>query len=85
MQGYSQIIGILEASPIFQWMWKSFVHGRHKLFFWLLLHGRLNTRNLLKRKNMNLQDYNYVLCSRREEEDLMHLLLSDLSVNGVGG
>jgi hypothetical protein len=34
---------------------------------------------------MNLQDYNYVLCSRREEEDLMHLLLSDLSVNGVGG
>jgi hypothetical protein len=67
------IIGINDASPIFQWMWKSCVLRGHKFFFWLLLNNRLNTRNLLKRKNMDLQDYNCVLCTRKVEEDLMHL------------
>uniref|UniRef100_A0A0A8ZD98 Reverse transcriptase zinc-binding domain-containing protein n=1 Tax=Arundo donax TaxID=35708 RepID=A0A0A8ZD98_ARUDO len=32
-------------------MWKSCAQGKHKFFFWLLLKDRLNTRNLLKRKN----------------------------------
>jgi hypothetical protein len=67
------IIGINDASPIFQWMWKSCVLRGHKFFFWILLNDRLNTRNLLKRKNMDLQDYNCILCTRKVEEDLMHL------------
>jgi hypothetical protein len=62
-KGYLQIIGINDTSPIFQWMWKTCARGRHKFFFWLLLNDRLNTRNLLKRQNMDLQDYNCVLCS----------------------
>jgi hypothetical protein len=77
-KGYLQIIGIFDASPIFQWMWKSCVRGYNNFFFWLLLHARLNTRNLLKRKNMDLPDYNCVLFSRREEEDLMHLFFECL-------
>jgi hypothetical protein len=72
-KGYLQIIGINDVSPIFQWMWKSCVMGRHKIFFWLLLRGRLNTRELLKRKNMELDDYNCVLCREGVEESLMHL------------
>jgi hypothetical protein len=44
-------------------------------FFWLLLHDRLNTRELLRRKNMDLQDYSCVLCTRNIEEDVLHLFL----------
>jgi len=36
---------------------------------------RLSTRELLKRKNMELQDYNCVLCNNRTEESLLHLML----------
>jgi hypothetical protein len=49
-KAYLQIIGINNASPIFKWMWKSCLRGKHKFFFWLLLHDRLNTRELLKKK-----------------------------------
>jgi hypothetical protein len=73
-KAYHQIIGINDASPIFKWMWKSCVMGKHKFFFWLLLHNRLNTRELLKRKNMELQDYTCVLCNGSIEENLLHLL-----------
>jgi hypothetical protein len=31
--------------------------GRHNFFFWLLHQERLNTRDLLQRKNMDLQSY----------------------------
>jgi hypothetical protein len=49
-KAYLQTIGINDASPIFQWMWKSCVMDKHKFFFWLLLRDRLNTRGLLRRK-----------------------------------
>lgn len=37
------------------------VRIRGKFFFWLLIQDRLSTRNLLKRKNMFLEDYSCVL------------------------
>ena len=43
------------------------------MFFWLLLHDRVNTRNLLQRKSMLLKDYNCVLCSDNTEETQVHL------------
>jgi hypothetical protein len=54
-------------------MWKSCVMRKHKFFFWLLLRDQLNTRELLKRKIMDMEDYNCVLCRQRVEESLMHL------------
>jgi hypothetical protein len=72
-KAYLQIIGMNHASPIFKWMWKSCAHGKHKFFLWLLLSDRLNTRQLLKWKNMELQDYICVLCSTNSEESLLHL------------
>jgi hypothetical protein len=32
-KAYLQIIGINDASPIFKWMWKSSIMGKHKFFF----------------------------------------------------
>jgi hypothetical protein len=42
-------------------------------FFWLLLHDRLNTKNLLGRKQMHLTCYNCATLECNQEETLMHL------------
>jgi hypothetical protein len=42
-------------------------------FFWLLLKDRLNTGNLLRRKNKALEDYNCAICNRGTEETSFHL------------
>jgi hypothetical protein len=53
---------------------KSCARGKHKFFFWFLLRDRLNTRNLLRRKKMCLDDNSCVLCSTHNEEDIMQIL-----------
>jgi hypothetical protein len=77
-KAYLPIIGVSLVSPIFQWMCKSCGRGKHKFFFLFLLKDRLNTRELLKRKNMVLPDYNCFLCSLGVEEILIHLLFECL-------
>ena len=41
----------------------------------LAIKDRLSTRGLLKRRNMKLESYNYVLCHLDTEESLNHLFL----------
>jgi hypothetical protein len=48
---------------------------KHKVFFWLLLKERLSTRNILNRKNLHLDSYNFVLCLQSTEETCQHLFL----------
>jgi len=71
-KAYKSMLVHSEASPLFSWLWASDNLGKHK-FFLLLLRDRLNTRNLLRRKNMHLDEYNCVLCSTGEEETCFHL------------
>jgi hypothetical protein len=54
-------------------LWKTACRLRHKIFFGLLLHDRLSTRNMLTRKNMFLEDYNCALCRDATEETNIHL------------
>ena len=61
------------VSPLFSWLWVSNNLGKHKFFFWLLIRDRLNTRNLLRWKNRELEDYNCVLCNEGHEETSFHL------------
>jgi hypothetical protein len=35
---------------------------KHKIFFWLLLNDRINTKDLLQRKNYNLDSYTCDMC-----------------------
>ena len=72
-KAYKLLIGTEQASPLFPWLWPSSNLGKHKFFFRLLLRDRLNTRNLLRRKNMHLDDYNCVLCNAGHEETSFHL------------
>ena len=49
-KAYKVMIGYQPVLPHFFWIWNSSCQSKHKIFFWLLLHDRLNTRNLLRRK-----------------------------------
>jgi hypothetical protein len=46
---------------------------KHKVFFWLLLKDRLSTRELLRRKQMDLDSYTCDLCLRGKMETVAHL------------
>jgi hypothetical protein len=72
---YTPLIGHRTVHPAFCWLWKSAAQNKHKVFFWLLLHDRLSTRNMLRRKNMALPSFECVLCSLHVEETLEHLFL----------
>lgn len=63
----------LDITPFSKAPGKTANRLRHKLFFWLLLHDRVNTRNLLKRKNMFFDSYDCVFCNEHSEETLRHL------------
>jgi hypothetical protein len=72
-KAYIALQGTLEASPLFSWLWKSGALDKHKFFAWLSLKDRLSTRNILRRKNMSLDDYSCVLCVNGPEETNHHL------------
>lgn len=74
-KAYKVITGSQQASPLFKWLWATGNLGKHKFFFWLLLIDRLNTRNMLRRKNRHLDDYNCVFCNS-EEETCFHLFFT---------
>ena len=74
-KGYQHFSGHRHVHVNFWWLWKSSCQNKHKVFFWLLLHNRLSTRNILRRKSMHLPSYNCVLCSSGIEETLSHQIL----------
>lgn len=73
MKMYRCIIGPSTSHHIFKLLWKTSAMLRHKIFFWLLLYDKVNTRNLLLGKKMYLESYNCVLCSDQVEETALHL------------
>ena len=72
-KAYRVIIGVKQVPPHFAWIWKSSCQPKHKMFFWMLLHDRLNTRNLLRRKTMILEEYTCAVMNCQQEETLHHL------------
>lgn len=65
--------GTTQASPLFPWLWATGNLGKQKFFFWLLMRDRLNTRNILRRKNKYLDDYSCIFCNSGAEETCFHL------------
>ena len=64
----------VRAHEAFGWIWKSKATMKIKVFGWLLLSDRLNTRNMLKRRHYNIgNDYDCILCGLHIEETLEHL------------
>lgn len=46
--------GTFPASVIYKWLWNYRGQHTHKFFIWLLIRDMLNTRSMLRRKNMDL-------------------------------
>ena len=65
-----------DAAATFKWIWKSYCLPRHKFFCWLMLNDRINTCDLLIRKNMHLDSTVCVLCNNEDIEDRTHLLFT---------
>jgi hypothetical protein len=49
-KAYNHLIGSQVIHPTFKWLWKSSCQQIHKVFYWLLLQNRLNTRGHLRRR-----------------------------------
>lgn len=50
-----------KALVIFKWIWKSPCLPKHKLFFWLMIQDKINTRDMLTRKNF-MSNQQIVFC-----------------------
>lgn len=82
-RAYNYMIGVKLVPPHFQWIWNNSCQPKHKIFFWMVLHDRINTRNLLRRKTFHLESYNCAVHTCQHEETLFHFfgdvhLLSDV-------
>lgn len=74
-RAYKEIIGHSSVHPLFLAIWNSKCQMKHKVFFWLLLKDRLSTKDLLQRRNMELDSYTCDLCILRRIESVAHLFL----------
>jgi hypothetical protein len=72
-KAYSHLIGNQPTHPLFSWLWKSKCQPKHKVFFWLLLKNRLNTRSFLRRRSMPLDSFTCDNCILHMEETVIHL------------
>ncbi|KAL6627690.1 hypothetical protein ACP70R_031416 [Stipagrostis hirtigluma subsp. patula] len=74
-KAHKVMIGHSPVHPAFKWLWKCSCQMKHKVFFWLLMKDRLNTRGMLRRRNMELDSYVCEMCIWQREESLVHLFL----------
>lgn len=59
---YKILLGDCSTQPIIKWLSRSSAQLKHKIFFWLLLNNRLNTRELLQRRTISLDSYDCKMC-----------------------
>ena len=74
---YKENFKHLETHAPSCWLWKSRCQSKHKFFAWLLLHDRINTKDMLLRRHWNVTDnHNCELCSAQQVEDWRHLFFN---------
>jgi hypothetical protein len=62
--------------PALKWLWKTCSQSKHKVFLWLVIQHRLNSRELLLQKNFFLPDYSCSMCASSPFESRTHLFFS---------
>jgi hypothetical protein len=71
---YKFIFGAIPEDPALKAIWKSKCLPKLRVFAWLLLMDRLNTKELMQRKNWQIEGGLFcVLCSHHFEESRDHL------------
>lgn len=72
MKMYKFFKGQETTHLLFTKQWKCASRLKHEVFFWLLLHDKINTGNLLLCKSYHMPSYNCVMCPEEKEKTLMH-------------
>ena len=76
---YDMAFTTLQVPRTFSILWKSQCTPRVKVFAWLMMVDRQNTRVMLRRRNFNVQSgVACVLCATGSEEDINHLFFPAL-------
>jgi hypothetical protein len=73
LKAYRHLIDYDSVHTTLKWIWKTKCQTKHKVFLWLLLQDRLNTKGMLRRKNMYLDSYVCEMCIWLRVESLWHL------------
>jgi hypothetical protein len=73
-KAYKILIDHRAIHTAFKWIWRSKCQMKHKAFCWLLLKDRISTRDLLQRRNMELDSYTYEMCILQRLETCEHLI-----------
>lgn len=81
---YRMLMGDSAPIPAISWLWKACNQLKHKIFFWLLLNNRLNTRAFLQRKHFFIEDYSCVMCDQFILETRDHLFSTANLLRPVG-
>jgi hypothetical protein len=82
---YASLHAHLLVPAVFKWIWKSACMMNTKVFAWLLLNDRLNTKDLLVRRHWKVAEDNFCkLCPTRTYEDRLHLFSPAISVAESG-
>jgi hypothetical protein len=76
-KAYKHLTGSSPVHPVFKWIWATSCQMKHTVF-WLLIKNRSNTRNMLRRRNMQLESYACELCIHQSEEKLRHMFFKCL-------
>ena len=76
-QFYLKVFSSLTVPKTYGWIWETCCTMNYKVFAWLLLRDRLNTKDMLKRRHWNVADNDHcVLCPLRTYEDRQHLFFT---------
>jgi hypothetical protein len=71
---YAHIHSHISVPSVYKWVWKSCCRLTVKVFAWLILRDRLNTKDMLVRRHWNVtEDLTCVLCPLHVHEDRAHL------------
>jgi hypothetical protein len=74
-KAYKSLSGHMPTHPLLKLLWKTKCQPKHRVFFWLLLQDKLNTRDRLRRSNMHLESYTCKNCILQRNETSYHLFL----------
>jgi hypothetical protein len=82
---YNYIIGEHDTPQPILDIWKTCNIPRQKFFAWLMLHNRLNTKEMMIKKNFYVEFIDCINCEEWPMENNMHLFLNALSAKASGG
>ncbi|XP_073360718.1 uncharacterized protein [Aegilops tauschii subsp. strangulata] len=74
---YSHTFASESFNPLTSWIWKSSCTMKIKVFAWMLIMDRLNTKDMVERRHWHLEDgVNCVLCPLQTRETRDHLFFN---------